>query len=55
MGSLPFAMLRTSSKWSWIAWVVLIALFIPALRYHFQHGLKGYKSSNNLARPTQVQ
>ena len=52
MGSLPFAMLRTSSNWAWTAWIVLIALFIPALRYHFQHSLKSIKGSSNLARPT---
>lgn len=40
MGSLPFAMLRTSSHWSWIAWTIFFAFLITALRYQFQHSLK---------------
>jgi competence protein ComEC len=35
LGSLPFATMRTSSGWSWLAGVLLLAVFIPTIRYQF--------------------
>jgi competence protein ComEC len=40
LGTLPFAMLRTSSNWVWLAWVIFLGLLVPALRFHFQFGIK---------------
>lgn len=53
MGSLPFAMLRTSSKWSWFAWAMLIALLIPALWFHFHYSLRNFKRAEKSASPPQ--
>lgn len=54
MGSLPFAMLRTSTKWAWAAWVVLAALLIPALRFHFRHRVRKFKKTLRAALPPQA-
>jgi competence protein ComEC len=35
LGSLPFAAMRTSSSWAWLAGVLLIVALIPAIRYQF--------------------
>ena len=35
LGSLPFATMRTSSGWSWLAGILLVAALIPAIRYQF--------------------
>jgi competence protein ComEC len=48
LGSLPFASMRTSSGWSWLAGILLIAALIPAIRYQFtpRHKKNGEKISN---------
>ncbi len=35
LGSLPFATMRTSSGWSWLAGILLVAALIPAIRFQF--------------------
>jgi competence protein ComEC len=35
LGSLPFATMRTSPGWSWLAWIFLVTALIPAIRYQF--------------------
>ena len=54
MGSLPFAMLRTSSHWAWIAWAILILFLIPALRFHFQQSIRKSKKVGNPVPPIQA-
>jgi len=35
LGALPFAIIRTSPGWSWLAAIILFAALIPAIRYQF--------------------
>ena len=35
LGALPFAAIRTSPSWAWLAGIILIAALIPAIRYQF--------------------
>jgi competence protein ComEC len=35
LGSLPFATMRTSPGWAWLAGAILVAALLPAIRYQF--------------------
>ena len=35
LGALPFATIRTSPSWAWLAGIILLAALIPAIRYQF--------------------
>ena len=35
LGTLPFAAIRTSPSWAWLAVIILVAALFPAIRYHF--------------------
>jgi competence protein ComEC len=47
LGSLPFATMRTSSGWFWLAGILLVAAIIPAIRYQFmsRHNKSRYKKT----------
>jgi len=35
LGALPFAAIRTSPSWAWLAEIILVAALFPAIRYQF--------------------
>jgi competence protein ComEC len=49
LGALPFATIRTSPGWAWLAGIIFISALIPAIRYQFTPWLKANRTRRSRA------